>query len=72
MTDENKNTVICKVNEAMNESVESLRAQNRFVCDFCGKKEGQVNLMIVGGKSTICDECTQLLGSIVDDHYNEN
>ena len=39
-------------------------------CSFCGKSQSQVNRMIAGSGSYICDECVHLCMSIVDEGYN--
>ena len=35
-------------------------------CSFCGKPQGQVNRLIAGNGSYICDECVRMCMSIVD------
>jgi ATP-dependent Clp protease ATP-binding subunit ClpX len=39
-------------------------------CSFCGKTQSQVNRMIAGSGSYICDECVRLCMSIVDENYD--
>ncbi|HHU23180.1 MAG TPA: ATP-dependent Clp protease ATP-binding subunit ClpX [Clostridiales bacterium] len=38
-------------------------------CSFCGKSQAQVERMIAGNGSYICDECVRLCMSIVDEGY---
>lgn len=38
-------------------------------CSFCGKPQSQVNRMIAGNGSYICDECVRLCMGIVDEDY---
>jgi ATP-dependent Clp protease ATP-binding subunit ClpX len=39
-------------------------------CSFCGKTQSQVNRMIAGSGSYICDECVRLCMSIVDEGFD--
>jgi len=34
-------------------------------CDFCGKRQEQVQLLMVGPRADICDECIDLCAEIV-------
>ena len=44
---------------------------NRSVrCSFCGKTQAQVERLIAGNGSYICDECVLLCMSIIDDSFN--
>ncbi len=36
-------------------------------CDFCGKERNEVNKLIVGGATSICNECVDLCYTILDD-----
>ncbi|MFA5928540.1 MAG: ATP-dependent Clp protease ATP-binding subunit ClpX [Candidatus Margulisiibacteriota bacterium] len=36
-------------------------------CSFCGKNQGQVNRLIAGAHSYICDECVRICGDLVRD-----
>jgi ATP-dependent Clp protease ATP-binding subunit ClpX len=38
-------------------------------CSFCGKPQSQVNRMIAGNGSYICDECVRLCMGIIDEDY---
>ncbi|MBQ9592942.1 MAG: AAA family ATPase, partial [Lachnospiraceae bacterium] len=46
---------------AKNEDRRSLR------CSFCGKPQGQVNRLIAGNGSYICDDCVRMCMSIIGD-----
>ncbi len=39
-------------------------------CSFCGKPQSQVNRIIAGNGSYICDECVRLCMSIVDESFD--
>ena len=39
-------------------------------CSFCGKNQSDVERMIAGNGSYICDECVRLCVSIIDDGYS--
>lgn len=41
-------------------------------CSFCGKPQSQVERMIAGNGSYICDECVRLCMSIVDEGYDKS
>ena len=38
-------------------------------CSFCGRPQSQVNRMIAGNGSYICDECVRLCMGIIDEQY---
>ena len=40
-------------------------------CSFCGKPQSQVNNMIAGNGSYICDECVRLCMGIIDEDYEQ-
>ena len=46
---------------AKNEDRRSLR------CSFCGKPQSQVNRLIAGNGSYICDDCVRMCMSIIGD-----
>ena len=39
-------------------------------CSFCGKPQSQVNRLIAGNDSYICDECVKLCMGIIEDDYS--
>jgi ATP-dependent Clp protease ATP-binding subunit ClpX len=39
-------------------------------CSFCGKTQNQVERIIAGNGSYICDECVRLCMSIVDENFS--
>ena len=39
-------------------------------CSFCGRTQDQVNRMIAGTGSYICDECVRLCMGIIDENYD--
>jgi len=39
-------------------------------CSFCGRTQEQVNRMIAGSGSYICDECVRLCMGIIDENYD--
>ena len=39
-------------------------------CSFCGKPQSQVNRLIAGNGSYICDECVRLCMGIIDEDYD--
>ena len=39
-------------------------------CSFCGKPQNEVNRMIAGNGSYICDECVRLCMGIIDENYD--
>ncbi|MGN1002263.1 MAG: ATP-dependent Clp protease ATP-binding subunit ClpX [Oscillospiraceae bacterium] len=41
-------------------------------CSFCGKPQSQVNRLIAGNGSYICDECVRLCMGIIDENYDPN
>ena len=41
-------------------------------CSFCGKPQSQVNRLIAGNGSYICDECVKLCMGILDEDYENN
>ncbi len=44
---------------------------NRTIrCSFCGKPQSQVNRLIAGSGSYICDECVRLCMGIIDEDYD--
>ena len=44
---------------------------NRTIrCSFCGKPQSQVNRLIAGNGSYICDECVRLCMGIIDEDYD--
>jgi len=44
---------------------------NRTIrCSFCGKPQSQVNRLIAGNGSYICDECVHLCMGIIDEDYD--
>ena len=44
---------------------------NRTIrCSFCGKPQSQVNRLIAGSGSYICDECVRLCIGIIDEDYD--
>ena len=45
-------------------------ARNDIRCSFCGKPQDQVNRMIAGNGSYICDECIRLCMGIIDEDYD--
>ena len=40
---------------------------NNHECDFCGKSKENVEKLIVGENSAICNDCVDLCVSILDD-----
>ena len=45
---------------------------NRTIrCSFCGKPQSQVNRLIAGNGSYICDECVRLCMGIIDEDYDQ-
>ena len=38
-------------------------------CSFCGKPQSEVNRLIAGNGSYICDECVRLCMGIIDENY---
>ncbi len=49
---------------ARNEGTKSIR------CSFCGKPQTDVNRLIAGNGSYICDECVRLCMGIIDESYD--
>ncbi|MBE6914753.1 MAG: ATP-dependent Clp protease ATP-binding subunit ClpX [Ruminococcaceae bacterium] len=49
---------------ARNEGTRSIR------CSFCGKPQTDVNRLIAGNGSYICDECVRLCMGIIDENYD--
>jgi len=44
-----------------------------MICDFCGAKDGEVNLLIASPNGThICDECVAICVGVVADNAREN
>ncbi len=41
-------------------------------CSFCGKPQSQVNRLIAGNGSYICDECVKLCMGLIEDEYQDN
>ena len=39
-------------------------------CSFCGKPQNEVNRLIAGNGSYICDECVRLCMGIIDENYD--
>ena len=39
-------------------------------CSFCGKPQSEVNRLIAGNGSYICDECVRLCMGIIDENYD--
>ena len=39
-------------------------------CSFCGKPQSEVNRLIAGNGSYICDECVRLCMGIIDENYS--
>ncbi len=39
-------------------------------CSFCGKPQAEVNRLIAGNGSYICDECVRLCMGIIDENYD--
>ena len=44
--------------------------RNDIRCSFCGKPQEEVNRMIAGNGSYICDECIRLCMGIIDEAYD--
>ena len=40
-------------------------------CNFCGKKQNEVNRLIAGTGAFICDECISLCAGIIDASNSE-
>ena len=41
-------------------------------CSFCGKPQSEVNRLIAGNGSYICDECVRLCMGIIDENYAQD
>lgn len=52
--------------------VYSVAKQLNHVCDFCGKSKENVEKLIVGENSAICNDCIELCVSILDDEKVKN
>jgi len=64
-------TRIVHIDGAVGKTLEEVGGKDRLVCDFCKKEDGEVRLLLIGSKSTICDECVQMISSIVDDETGD-
>lgn len=47
--------------------VESLRQKHG--CSFCGKNEGEVEVLIVGSTASICNECVGTCNEVIEDYH---
>ena len=44
--------------------------KKNICCSFCGKPRDQVNRLIAGNNSYICDDCVRLCMGIIDENYD--
>ena len=42
------------------------------ICSFCGKSKDEVNKLIASDNSSICDECVEKCGLILQDDVTKN
>jgi ATP-dependent Clp protease ATP-binding subunit ClpX len=43
---------------------------NELRCSFCGKPQGEVEMLIAGPKVCICNECIELCNEIIKEKKN--
>lgn len=44
-----------------------IKTENTHYCDFCGKSQHEVDIIVAGPKVDICGDCTMLAFEIVNE-----